>query len=193
MNGFFTKVLSAFLFLFTFNFIVSCVMDDCPPPILYYLKDVNVKPIHKIDNGNSGYNIQYTDTLWQQIAFEVRPEVEFAALERKKDYGLMNVAYGECAGNYPLNPALEDKSVFSCDKPIYWNGTTLEANTNLLEHPEFRSFVQFPTFFDYEGYTIVEIQAENIKFPNDYYTFYFEWETDDNTILSDEVTVYIQR
>jgi len=127
-------VLTAFLILFTVNFITSCVYNDCPPPILYYLRDVNVKPIHKIENGVLGYTIEYTDTLWQEIAFEVRPEVEFAQLERKKTIGLMNVAYGDCIGNHPLNPALPDVSVFSCDQTIYWNGTRLEANTNLLNH-----------------------------------------------------------
>lgn len=193
MNRFFTKALSAFLLLFAINFIISCTMDSCPPPILYYLRDVNVKAIHKIENGDAGFTIEYTDTLWQNIAFEVRPEVQFAALEQTKSFGFMNVAYGECDGNYPLNPALENKSVFSCDKPIYWNGTTLEANTNLLNHQEFSSFIQFPTLFDYERRTIIEIQAENMKFPNGYYNFHFEWQTDDEIILKDEVRVYIKK
>lgn len=194
MNGFFTKGLSMLMLLFIFNFVVSCVYDDeCPPPILYYLTDVHVKAIQKVDDGNSGYTVEYTDTLFGEIAFEVRPEVEFAALERKMNFGLMNVAYGDCIGNYPLNPAIDELSVFSCDKAIYWNGTTIPANSNLLEHPEFKSVIQFPSFFDYEGYSIVEIQDLHIKYPNGMYGFYFEWETDNGTILSDNVEVYIQR
>ncbi len=193
MNGFFTKGLSMLMLLFTLNFIVSCVYYECPPPILYYLTDVSVKAIQKIDDGNSGYIIEYTDTLHNQIAFEVRPEVEFAALEPKYNFGFMNTAYGDCIGNYPLNPAIERLSVFSCDQPIYWNGRTLPANSNLLEHSEFKSIIQFPISFDYEGYTIVEIQDDKIKYPSGIYGFYFEWNTDNGTVLSDNVEIYIQR
>jgi hypothetical protein len=194
MKKTFTKIIVVSAVLFTVNFISGCVSDRCPPPVLFYLKDVGVQALDKVEEGTGFYNTVYTDTIRHQIAFEVRSVVEIASHQRKElNWGLMNMAYGKCSyDDIALNPIVMEKSRMSANKPIYWRGGTIEANSNMLEHPEFKEFITFPEKLTYQGFETISIAPIPLKFHQEPYIFTFEWETADGIILRDEVEIVIR-
>jgi hypothetical protein len=194
MKNTFTKIITVSAVLFTLNFISSCALDRCPPPVLFYLKAVSVQALDKVEDGLGMYSSIYTDTIRHQIAFEVRSIVEIAShYPNRLNWGLMNTAYGDCINaGITLNPIVIEKSRMFVDKPIYWEGGTIEPNTNMLENSEFKQFIDFPETLTYEGFEVVSIASIPLKFHKDSYVFTFEWETSDGIILRDEVEVVIR-
>lgn len=194
MKNTFTKIIAVLSVFFTLNFISSCISDICPPPIYFYLKDVNVQALDRVEDGVGLYNAVYTDTIRHQIAFEVRSVVELAMdSPNRLNWNLMNTAYGDCfEGSLALNPIVAEKSRMFVDKPIYWRGGTIEPNTNILENPEFKEYVDFPEVLTYEGFEQIKIADIPLKFHRDPYVFTFEWETSDGIILRDEAEVVIR-
>lgn len=187
-----TKITTALLIIFTINFITACVPENCSTPVLFYLRDVNVKTIDKVEQPNGTIEFVATDTIKHQLAFEVNPTVEIAASETKTRSSLMNVAYGDCNDGIPLNPIVPSKSKMYTNKDFYYDGGFVPAGENLLEDEEFKEFIDFPEFFNYEGTTLITIGEVSLKFFNDAYIFSFEWETNDGILLSDEVEVFFR-
>ena len=194
MKNTFTKIIAVSAVLFTLNFISSCISDICPPPVLFYLKDVGVQALDKVEEGTGFYNTVYTDTIRHQVAFEVRSVVELASHHPSRlNWGLMNTAYGDCLDiGIALNPIVIEKSRMFVDKPIYWEGGVIEPNSNMLENLEFKAFIDFPETLTYEGFETISIAKIPLKFHQEPYIFTFEWETSDGIVLSDEVEVVIR-
>jgi hypothetical protein len=193
MKKIFTKIIAVSAVLFTLNFISSCISDICPPPVFFYLKSVNMQALDRVEEGDGLYNSVYTDTIRHQIAFEVRSVVELALHRPERlNWGLMNMAYGKCGNAIALNPIVIEKSRMFADKPIYWSGGTIEANSNMLENEAFKEFIDFPQTLTYEGFEEITIADIPLKFHKEPYIFTFEWETSDGIILSDEVEVVIR-
>lgn len=190
----YSKIIIILLTVFIVNFITGCVYysDPCPTPVLYYLRDVDVKAIDKIEYADGTVELVQTDTIRNQVAFEVYPTVEIAANKAKKGKGLMNVAYGNCINGVLLNEIIVQNSKMYTNHDFYYDGGFVPAGENFLEHEEFKSFVNFPTSLNYEGTTLITIEGVSLKFFSDAYVFNFEWETNDGTILTDEVEVHFR-
>ncbi|MFT5834330.1 MAG: hypothetical protein ACI97N_001968 [Cognaticolwellia sp.] len=193
MKNTFTKIIVVLGVIFVLNFISGCISDICPSPVFFYLKDVGIHALDRVEESDGTYSSIYTDTIRHQVAFEVRSVVELASInpENRLKWGLMNTAYG-CGNGIALNPPVITKSSMSVNHPIYWSGTRLLPNTNILEHPEFKEYVNFPETLSYEGYSIITIDSIPLKFLSEPYIFTFEWETSDGIILKDEVEVVIR-
>jgi len=194
MKNTFTRIITVLAVLFTLNFISSCISNKCPPPVLFYLKDVGIQPLDRVEEGTGLYNNVYTDTIRHQIAFEVRSVVELASHHPNRlNWGLMNTAYGDCVDDgIALNQVVIEKSRMFVDKPIYWSGGTIEPNANMLEDTGFKEFISLPETLTYQGFEIISIASIPLKFHQEPYLFTFEWETSDGVILRDEVEVVIR-
>lgn len=189
-----SKIITTLLTIFIINFITGCVPENCTTPVLFYLREVNVKAIDRIEQPDGTIELVPTDTVRNQVAFEVYPTVEIAAAETKTRtrYGFMNVAYGDCNDGIALNPILPEKSKIYTNNDFYYDGGYVPAGTNFLEHEEFKEFVNFPTYLNYEGTSLITMEGVPLKFFDDAYIFYFEWETNDGTLLTDEVEVHFR-
>lgn len=191
MKHTFTKTITAMLVIFIFNFISSCVPESCPPSVLFYLKEVRIQSVDKVPSSDNSFDLVYTDTIHNQIAFEVHPTVEIAAAETQKtDFG-MNKAYGDCEVGFVLNPIDISASKMYTNNTIYWDGEEIPPRTNLLKHPNIKELITFPTFLNYEGYTLITIETGAMKFLDEPYQFIFEWTTSDDILLTDEATIYL--
>ncbi len=187
-----TKIITVLSILFIINFLSGCFPDPCPPPLLFYLKDVNVQAVDRVQQVDGSYDILYTDTIRHQIGFEVRPIVEIAATQTKiPKWNLMNTAYSRCLSSFALNPIVFSETKIYTNKPIYWSGIEIPSNTNLLEHEGFKELISLPNSLDYENYALISILVEPMKFLNEPYLFTFEWKTNEGTLLTDEVSVQI--
>lgn len=192
MTNNYPKIIVTLLTIFIINFITGCVPMPCPTPVLFYLRDVNVKTIDKIEHADGTVELVQTDTVRHQVAFEVYPTVEIGAIETKSKKGLMNVAYGNCNDGIAMNPVLPEKSKMYTNTDFYYDGGFVPAGENFLEHDEFKEFVNFPTFLNYEGSALITMEDVPLKFFNDAYIFSFEWETNDGILLKDEVEVHFR-
>ncbi|MFK7947721.1 MAG: hypothetical protein AB8G11_09030 [Saprospiraceae bacterium] len=192
MTNQYSKIVIVLLTIFSISFITSCVPEPCPIPVMFYLRDVDVKAMDKVEEADGTIKLVQTDTIRHQVVFEVYPTVEIAAVETKKRGGLMNVAYGDCNTGIPLNAIKPEKSKMYTDTDFYYDGGFIPAGENFLEHEGFKEFVNFPTFLNYDGTSLITMEGVPLKFFNDAYIFSFEWQTNDGTLLTDDVEVYFR-
>ncbi len=192
MTNKFNKIIVTLLTMFLINFITGCMPENCTTPILFYLRDINIKTIDRIEQPDGTVELVQTDTIRNEVAFEVYPTIEIAAAKTKNQYGLMNVAYGDCNSEIALNPILPEKSKMYTNNDFYYDGGFVPAGQNFLEHEGFKEYVNFPTYLSYESTFLITIEDVPLKFFNDAYTFYFEWETNDGTLIKDEVEVHFR-
>ena len=188
-----TKIVTALLMLFVFSFISGCIHEPCPPPVLFYFRDINVKPLDRIEQPDGTVDFVQTDTIRNEIAFEVYPTVEIAAAKTNVKNSLMNVAYGECNSSLSMNPIDDSKTKMYANHDFYFSGGFVPAGENFLTHPVFRDFIHFPTFLSYEGAAFITMDNVLLRTFNDSYTFTFEWRTSEGTVLKDEVEIHIRK
>lgn len=187
----FTKVTTILSILFIINFLTGCITHPCPP-VLYFLTDVNVKTIDRVENQDGTIDFIQTDTIRNQLAFEVYPTVEIAAAEKKIHHSFMSVAYGNCDDGIAMNPIVPSKSKMYTNKDFYYDGGFVPAGENLLEDEVFKDFIDFPEYLYYNSFSTITFDEIPLKLFNDAYIFNFEWETSDGVILTDEVELYFR-
>ena len=187
------KILISLFIVFVFSFISGCIPEPCPAPVLYYFREVNVKPLDRIEQPDGTVDFVATDTIRNEIAFEVSPTVEIAAATTKMTNGLMNMAYGECNSSLSLNPIDHSKSKMYINRDLYFDGGFIPAGENFLTHPVFRELVNFPTTLSYEGVAFITLDNVPLRLFNDNYTFSFEWTTSDGILLKEVVDIYIRK
>lgn len=184
----------AYAIIMTIGLMPSCYLDYiCPPPVLYNLSNVNIKAIDWEEINGASTTI-YTDTLRNNVGFEVTTEVEIASIQKSRlpNFGFINSAYANnCDEGIILNQIVPENSVLMVNKSFEINGFVVEANTNLLDIPVVKAWLDFPTALTYENRLKIEFDASEINIERGEYEFYFQWTTDNDVILSDMVSIYL--
>lgn len=197
--GKYIKALVAYGVIISLGFLQACYIDAvCPPPIYYYLSGVDIQAISWENSDGSSATV-YTDTLKENLGFEITTEVEIIAMEQPNNntsfftsLGFINTAKANCTEESTvLNAIVPENSVLKVNKTISIGGLTITPDTNLLDIPEVQERVNFPTELNYENRITIKIETQEFDIPAGEYEFYFEWQTNDGIILSDNVTIFV--
>ncbi len=196
--GKYTKAFIAYGVVISLGFLQSCFMAfTCPPPVYYYLSGVEIQAI-SWENSTGSSAVVYTDTLKDNLGFEITTEVDIAALKKKRtenfftSLGFINTAKANCDEEFiVLNTIVPENSVLKVNKTISIGGLVVTPDTNLLNIPEVQERLDFPTQLNFENRITIKIETQEFDIPPGEYEFYFEWQTDDGIVLNDTVTIFV--
>ena len=188
-----TKFIYALLGVFFLSFLSACMEQVCLPGYDYYLRGVTVQATDKVLNDDGVEQTVYRDSIQSKLVFEVTADIEIAAnTPQPYHFGLMNSAYASGEVGTPLNFILPTNTKIYTDVPLTTSlGRILRPSTNLLAVPSETPLFEVPQTLNYGEETLIIFNAEGLNLEKGDYTFYFEWTTDDDKLLADDVTVYL--
>lgn len=151
------------------------------------ITDVSLHPIDK-ENTDQGVAFSWSDTLNNQLKFEVVPEytvLDSSVVTRRN--------MEERLSYEVVNPVVSTKanSVFNFDKPIVFKDKQISAGLNFLADSLVSEHVDFPAKLHPEGRAQLKMEKDHFFIPPKKYTVKATWQTEKGEVFSDTTRVFI--